>query len=75
VYAHDDKSVRPFILVDTAGPYLSETDVKKIWLGFIDVDKVECIHYTELKFRFPANKASWLTATESFQFTASSPVT
>lgn len=46
VYAHDDKSVRPFIMIDTAGPYLSETEVRKIWLTFVDIDKMECIHST-----------------------------
>lgn len=46
VFAHDDKSVRPFLFMDTAGPYLSETDVRKIWLAFVDIDLMECIHYT-----------------------------
>lgn len=43
VYAHDDMSVRPFLLIDTAGPYLSDTDVKKVWLAFIDIENMECI--------------------------------
>lgn len=46
VYAHDDKSVRPFIMMDTAGPYLNESEVKKIWFAFVDIEKMECVHYT-----------------------------
>ena len=75
VYAHDDKSVRPFLLIDTAGPYLSDTDMKKLWLAFIDVENMECIQYTEVNFKFPPSQVSWLSATEALQFTMSSPLT
>ena len=75
VYAHDDKSVRPFLFVETAGPYLNESDFKRIWLAFVNVDGIECIHSEELFFKFPPSKASWLTATESFMFAMSSPLT
>ena len=32
-------------MIDTAGPYLTETEVKKIWLTFVNIDKMECVHY------------------------------
>lgn len=75
VFAHDDKSVRPFLVIDTAGPYLNESDVRKIWLAFIDIDSMEMISYTQLFFKFPPGKLSWLTASEALQFTMSSPLT
>ena len=75
VYAHDDSSVRPFLMIDTAGPYQNESEVKKIWFAFIDIDNMECVHYTPLEFKFAPEKASWLSATEILQFTMSSPMT
>ena len=39
-FAYDDKAVRPFILVDTAGQYTFESDFRKVWLAFIDVEKI-----------------------------------
>ena len=39
-FAYDDKAVRPFILVDTAGQYTFESDFRKVWLAFIAVEKI-----------------------------------
>ena len=43
-YAHDDKSVRPFIMIETAGPYLNESEIKRVWLAFINIEKIEIVH-------------------------------
>ena len=65
-YLHDDKPVRPFLIIDTDGPYLNEAPLKKVWLSFIDLEKLECIHSIELKFKFLPLALSWLTASDFF---------
>ena len=63
-YSHDDRSVRPFITVKHSGPYLNESNVERIWITFVDVEKLESVHSVELKFEFPPEKASWLTCSD-----------
>jgi hypothetical protein len=47
-YAHDDKSVRPFICVKHSGPYLNETDVERIWILFLDLETMESVHALDI---------------------------
>ena len=65
-YAHDDRSVRPFICVKHSGPYLNETDVQRVWILFVDLESMESIHSLDLKFEFPPEKVSWLTCSDYF---------
>lgn len=51
-YAHDDRSVRPFICVKHSGPYLNETDAERLWILFVDLETLESVHSLELKFEF-----------------------
>ena len=74
-YVHNDCRMQPFLLVDTDGPYLNDADFKKVWFAWIDIDNLECKHFFELNFKFPPATASWLTASDIFQFTMSSPMT
>ena len=65
-YAHNDCRVQPFLMIDTAGPYLNDSEFKKIWFAWIDVENLECKHHFELNFKFPPALSSWLTASDKF---------
>ena len=62
-------------MIHSDGPYLNDAPFQKVWLTFLDMDTVECVYSMELKFRFPPEFVSWLTASDFFQFVMSSPMT
>ena len=74
-FCHNDLSVRALLMIDTSGPYLNESDFKKIWLVFLDVDKLEVVFQQELTFMLPPERLSWLTASDNFAVVMSSPMT
>lgn len=38
IFAHNDRSVRPILLVKTEGRFGKETEFENIWLAFLDVE-------------------------------------
>lgn len=62
-------------MIDTSGPYLNESEFKKVWLTFVDLEKLEIVFSTELDFKFPPERLSWLTVSDVFSIVMSSPMT
>ena len=75
IYAHNDRSVRPILLVKTEGRFGYETEFENIWLAFLDVEEMKLVHKRRLNFKFPPALASCYSAPEIFGICMSSPMT
>lgn len=53
-------------MIDTKGPYMNESVINRVWLAFIDIEKVRIVHVQELLFKMPQEMCSWLTASNLF---------
>ena len=74
-YAHEDLSIRPFIMIQTAGNPGDETEINSIHLVMLDLDGIRIRQQTKLKFLNQPNRSSYGQILEKIGLTASSPLT
>jgi hypothetical protein len=77
LYSHNDRSVRPILLIETEGKFGKETKFKNIWLSFLKIDgeDLSLMHSTKLNFNFPPVQSSYSSAPQRFHLCMSSPMT
>ena len=67
-----DIAVKPCILISTSGRFGKETQLENVWLGFLDLKKLQIIHYQKLNFRYLPSQCGCYSASAYFSLAASS---